>query len=166
MNVSDSLMDQVASAQAQATVLEHQISAISPASEDGETLRGATLALERLAVDIFSLFEARMQHHFKRGPFSRKLVALLSTSGEAELAEKLRQYYLAVNVLKHGKGESHRALLAEANPIVVLRPAQDAGPEEVSHPVGLVDVTKAGFFSGLTTTILEAQQFLENRAEA
>ena len=39
-----------------------------PSSED-EDLRAATDALELASVDIFSLFEARMQHHLGAGRF-------------------------------------------------------------------------------------------------
>ncbi len=52
-----------------------------------------------------------MQHHFKRGPFSRKLKASLLVSGRDDLADRIHQYYLAINVLKHGTGASYRELL-------------------------------------------------------
>ena len=109
-----------------------------------------------------------MQHHFRRGPFSRKLKALLVESGKADLAGKIHQYYLAINVLKHGKGESYRELLREPTPLVVVRPAEDTSSEEAAvtdaaRPVGLVDVTDPSFFVGLTAAIIEAAKFLEKR---
>ncbi len=106
-----------------------------------------------VAVDLFTLFEARMQHHFKRGPFSRKLKALLLEAGKTDLADRVYQYYLAVNVLKHGKGASYRELLALPNPRVAMN--SDDGPN------GLVDVISQGFFDGLSQTILDAHEFLE-----
>ncbi|MDA9789607.1 hypothetical protein N9B69_01210 [Amylibacter sp.] len=132
-----------------------------PSSED-EDLRAATVALELASVDIFSLFEARMQHHFRRGPFSRKLKTLLLEAKQSDLADRFHQYYLAINVLKHGKGASYRELLNAPNAFVVVKPVQDMA-DETRTTSGLVDVNVAGFFDGLTDTILEAYEFLENR---
>ena len=128
-----------------------------------EDLRAATVALEAVAVDTYTLFEARMQHHFKRGPFSRKLKALLLDNEQADLADRVHQHYLAINVLKHGVGASHRALLATPNCLFVVKKAVDVITDEAQTPTGLVDVSVAGFFDGLTATILEAYEFLENR---
>ena len=132
-----------------------------PSSED-EDLRAATVALELASVDIFSLFEARMQHHFRRGPFSRKLKSLLLEAKQSDLADRFHQYYLAINVLKHGKGASYRELLNAPNAFVVVKSAQDMA-DETHTTSGLVYVSVAGFFDGLTDTILEAYEFLENR---
>ena len=115
-------------------------------------------AIEAVAIDIFATFEARMQHHFKRGPFSRKLKALLVEAGESELADRVYQYYLAINVLKHGKGASHRELLKVKNAIVAVKP--EANEEGES----LIDVSASGFFDGLSAAILEAHDFLQNEA--
>lgn len=111
-------------------------------------------AIELAAIDLFGLFEARMQHHFRRGPFSRKLKALLLENGHADLADRVYQYYLVVNVLKHGKGASYRELVAISDPVFVMQTDEDA-------QTGLVDVSVPGFFDGLTATILEAYHFLE-----
>jgi hypothetical protein len=128
-----------------------------------EDLRAATVSLELASVDIFSVFEARMQHNFKRGPFSRKLKALLLEAGQADLAEKFYQYYLAINVLKHGKGASHRELLSASNTLFDVKADQDVAVDEARPAAGLIDVTKTGFFDELTAVILEAYQFLEDR---
>jgi hypothetical protein len=128
-----------------------------------EELRAATVALELIAVDIFSVFEARMQHHFKRGPFSRKLKALLLAAKRADLADRVHQYYLAVNVLKHGRGASYRELLETPKTFLVVKPYDAAVVDAVPVRPGLVDVAVPGFIEGLTTTILEAFEFLENR---
>ena len=119
--------------------------------------------LELEAVDIFSLFEARMQHHFKRGPFSRKLKSLLLESQQTDLADKFYQYYLAMNVLKHGKGASYRELLNVPNSLFVVKSNEDIIIDEEHLSTGLVDVSVPGFFDGLIKTILEAYHFLENR---
>ncbi|MGY9046714.1 hypothetical protein P775_04890 [Puniceibacterium antarcticum] len=166
MAVSQGVIELVASAQANARASQERISDIMSREggvDDVEALRAATVELELTAVDIFSIFEVRMQHHFKRGPFSRKLVTLLVDSGQADLADRIHQYYLAINVLKHGKGESYRELMREPNSLIVVRPAQDTIRDDAHRPVGLVDVTDPSFFAGLTEAIVEAYRFLEKR---
>ncbi|MCF6432861.1 hypothetical protein [Leisingera sp. MMG026] len=168
MGPSQSLPELVAAARANAKTLEDRIMAAQspdggPAGTAGQTeeLRAATVALEAEAVDIFTLFEARMQHHFKRGPFSRKLTALLSQSGQAALAERVHQYYLVINVLKHGKGASYRELLNAPGGKFAVNTSQDTADDDGAASVGLVDISFPGFFAGLTETILDASRFLE-----
>ena len=122
-----------------------------------------TVAIELAAVDIFAVFEARMQHHFKRGPLSRKVKEALLAAGQADLADRLHQYYLAINVLKHGTGASHRELLNNKSTRIVVKKATDvtAGSDDVA--TGLIDVTSPQFFDGLAETILEACSFLDKR---
>lgn len=170
MEASQSVVSAVAAAQAKAKTSEDRISEILDlmTGQDGsetqvEELRAAIVALELAAVDIFTLFESRMQHHFKRGPFSRKLTTLLTSSGHAELADRVHQHYLAINVLKHGKGASYRELLNISKPRVVVKRSEDISAESADAPTSLVDVTVPGFFERLTTTILDATQFLENK---
>ncbi len=170
MSASQSLLELVAAAQATAKTSEDRISEISAlmggqAGSDTqvEELRAATVALELAAVDIYSLFEARMQHHFRRGPFSRKLKSLLLESGKADLADRVHQSYLAINVLKHGTGASYRELHKIPSPLYVVKPTEDITADDTQAQAGLVDVTVPGFFDGLTATILEAYHFLENR---
>lgn len=163
MEASQSVPELVAAAQANAKKHEQQIAEIlfligEGAGSDAQLkdLGAAITAIELLAVDIFAVFEARMQHHFKRGPFSRKLHALLLGAGQPDLANRIYQYYLAINVLKHGTGVSHRELLKAQNHLFVVKAVEDSDASS-----SLVDVTAAGFFDGLTTAILEAYQFLE-----
>ena len=167
METSQSLADLVAAAQAEAKTQEDRISAVqglgddqAPSAAQQDELRAATVALEAAAVDIFTLFEARMQHHFKRGPFSRKLTALLSQSGQADLADRVHRYYLVINVLKHGKGASYRELLAMPESGFTVRKGPDAADGDQAS-VGLVDISFPEFFAGLTGTVLEAAEFLE-----
>jgi hypothetical protein len=166
MAASPSVPELVAAAQANAKTSEDRIAEIRTLMDGSDThaedLRAATVALELAAVDIFSVFEARMQHHFKRGPFSRKLKSLLMDAKQTDLADRLHQYYLAINVLKHGKGASYRELLNAPSALFDVKPAEDIIAGE-AH-TGLVDVSGPGFFDGLTTTILEAYHFLENRS--
>jgi hypothetical protein len=120
-----------------------------------EELRAATSELELASVDIFTAFEARMQHHFKRGPFSRKLKALLIEEGQADLAKRVHHFYLVVNVLKHGKGASYRELAGVSSAMFNVTSGDDAQ--------SLIEINVPDFFDGLTATILEAYEFLENR---
>jgi len=170
MGSSQSLLELVAVAQANAKKSEDCISEILKRTDGQngsnaqiEELRSATVALELTAVDTFSLFEARMQHHFRRGPFSRKLKSLLLEAEQTGLADRVYQYYLAINVLKHGKGASYRELLKSPSTLFVVKKPQDIIADEEHPPAGLIDVTVPGFFDGLVTTILEAYHFLENR---
>jgi len=170
MRASQSVPELVAAAQANAKTSEDRVSGIlklldgqNGSDAQVKELRAATDALELAAVDIFSLFEARMQHHFRRGPFSRKLKSLLLESEQTDLADRVHQYYLAINVLKHGKGASYRELLNTPSSLFVIKPIEDIIADEAHAPAGLIDVTVPGFFDGLTTTILEAYHFLENR---
>ena len=116
-----------------------------------------------MAVDIFSTFEARMQHHFKRGPFSRKLKTLLLESKQPDLADRLHKYYLAVNVLKHGKGASYRELLKSPTSLFAVTAPPADPTDEAKANQSLINVTAPGFFEGLTGTIIEAYHFLEGK---
>ncbi|OSP55220.1 hypothetical protein [Pseudoruegeria sp. SK021] len=165
MEPSQSVPELVTAAQASAKASLDRVSE-SLRLMDGSTaqqddLREATAAIEAAAVDIFSVFEARMQHHFKRGPFSRKLTAMLKQSGKTDLAKRVHHYYLLVNVLKHGKGASYRELLNAPNCPFIVTQSDDPAATEAGSSVALVDVTVPGFFDGLTATILEAYEFLE-----
>lgn len=122
-----------------------------------------TVAIELAAVDIFTVFEARMQRHFKRGPLSRKVKAALLEARQPDLADRLHQHYLAINVLKHGTGASHRELLGNKSNLFVVKQSSNETAAEGEALAGLVDVTAPEFFDGLADTILDAYKFLENR---
>lgn len=163
MEASNSVPELVAAAQANAKQHEDQIAEIlklmdgqSGSDAQLKDLQTQTTAIELLAVDIFTVFEARMQHHFKRGPFSRKLKALLTGAGQPDLAERIYEYYLVINVLKHGIGASHRELVKIQSSHLAVTENSDTDTAG-----SLVDVAQAGFFDGLSTAILESYQFLE-----
>ena len=120
-----------------------------------------TIKIEAAAIDIFAVFEARMQHHFKRGPFSRKLKAALLAAGLPDLADRLHQHYLAINVLKHGTGASYRELVNNKSTLFVVKPVTDENSNGSDETTGLIDVTEPHFFDRLAETILEASIFLE-----
>ena len=167
---SRSIIEIVSAAQLNAKTYEDRISDIlkhtdsrTGFSAQGKELRGAVASLELMMVDIFSIFEARMQHHFKRGPFSRKLTSLLLEAGEAELADRVHQYYLMINVLKHGKGESYRELRNAPSCLFILKKPEESLSNEELAPSTLIDVSGPEIFSGLTETIIDAYYFLESR---
>ena len=170
MAVSQTLPELVHLAQTTAKFSQDRISEILKLAE-GQTLSDAqikemkseTVAIELAAVDIFTVFEARMQGHFKRGPLSRKVKAALLAAGKADLADRLHQHYLAINVLKHGTGASHRELLNNKSTLFVVTQAADAADKSEDVPTGLIDVTSPHFFDGLAETILAAYDYLENR---
>lgn len=170
MGSSQGLLELIGTAQANAKTFEGCISEIlermdgkNGSNAQIEELSSAIVSLELTAVDTWSLFEARMQHHFRRGPFSQKLKSLLLKADQPDLANRVHQYYLAINVLKHGKGASYRELLNTPNTLFIVKPPEDIIADEEHAPTGLIDVSVPGFFDGLIKTILEAYHFLENR---
>jgi len=113
---------------------------------------GAPVVLiEETVVETVSAFEARLQHHFARGPFFVKLAARLKAEGHPALAARIRRYYLAANVLKHGGGKSFRELSAMADQPFVLQDEEGKA---------LIDVTADGFLAGLVEVLREAYGIL------
>ena len=107
--------------------------------------------IEASVVETVSAFEARLQHHFARGPFFVKLRNKLTAEGHTELAQSVFHYYLAANVLKHGGGKSLREL-----------EKLDDQPFTLQDEDGkaLIDVTTDGFLSGLVQALGQAQSVL------
>jgi hypothetical protein len=71
------------------------------------SLRAFRLHRAVIAVGMFSMYESALQTEFgwENGPFTQlqnKLIAI----GRPELAARFRRYRLAINVLKHGEGNS------------------------------------------------------------
>ncbi len=170
MKASESVPDLIAAAQAKAKISEDRIlggrehlEGQTASDAQMQEVRAATVALELAAVDTFSLFEARMQHHFKRGPFSRKLKAALLDAWQTDLADRIHKYYLAINVLKHGTGASYRELLEAPTTLFHVKHTESTNSQDENTPSSLIDIGVPGFFDGLATTLLEAYQFLENR---
>ncbi|WP_417243142.1 hypothetical protein [Celeribacter sp.] len=165
MQASQSVVELVAAAQATAKTSEDRISELLKQMDGSDArlaeLREATRALELVAVDIFTLFESRMQGHFKRGPFSRKLKSMLIASGETDLADRFHQYYLAINVLKHGKGASYRELLATPSALYDVKHPDEVATDDADTAPSLIDISKPGFFDGLARTLRDAYHFLE-----
>lgn len=108
--------------------------------------------VEAMVVETVSAFEARLQHHFARGPFFVKLRAKLVGEGNAALAQTVYQYYLASNVLKHGGGKSMRELeKIEPQPFTLQNEEGKA----------LIDVCADDFLRGLVDALAQAHKVLE-----
>lgn len=104
-------------------------------------------------IETVSAFEARLQHHFARGPFFVKLRNLLVSDGQTDLAQTVYHYYLAANVLKHGGGKSLRELQkSHDQPFTLLEEDGKA----------LIDVAASGFLAGLVAALRKAHQALES----
>lgn len=164
MDVSQSIPELVAAALVTAQASQDKIAEIHAGADDqNDDLLAATIAIEQAAIDIFSVFEARMQHNFKRGPFSRKLKAALLDAGQPDLADRVHQHYLAINVLKHGTGASYRELLNNKSTLFTVKPTSALPEDSEQVSTGLIDVTLPGFFDRLTITLLDAYHFLEKK---
>jgi hypothetical protein len=111
----------------------------------------STSEIEASVVETVSAFEARLQHNFARGPFFVKLRNKLSAEGHGDLAQRVYQYYLAANVLKHGGGKSLRELeKIEPQPFTL----QDVEGK------ALIDVAADDFLAGLVQALRQAHTFL------
>ena len=88
-------------------------------------LRIAAVEFEAAVAGIFSLYEARMQSPFPKGPFFNQLVVHLVNKDQHLLAAQVHHYYLAMNVLKHGLGFSYEELKKVPNlPFVMKQPEE------------------------------------------
>lgn len=63
------------------------------------------------AVGIFSLFESMMQDTLSCENGFKKVKNILKEKGNNTLLDKFNDYYLAINVLKHGRGDSYKRLV-------------------------------------------------------
>ena len=170
MAASQSLPDLISAAHMTVKSSYEQMSEIRANAVDQELtdaqtheLATHTQTIELAAIDIFAVFEARMQRHFKRGPLSRKVKAALLDAKKPDLADRLHQHYLAINVLKHGAGASHRELLGNKSTLFVVKQVSENTTTEGEASTGLIDVTAPQFFEGLAKTLHEAHDFLESR---
>ena len=84
----------------------------------GETIHVKNLQMIRLskaifAVGMFSIFEAMLQDNRTGINGFKEVRKLLISQGEGVLEARFVDYYRAINVLKHGEGESYQALVAK-----------------------------------------------------
>ncbi len=107
--------------------------------------------IEEAVVETVSAFEARLQHHFARGPFFVKLRNRLRDEGHTDLAQSVYHYYLAANVLKHGGGKSLRELERLSDQPFTLQDEEGKA---------LIDVSSGNFLGGLVTSLGKAHHIL------
>lgn len=96
-----------------------------------------------IAVGMFSIFEANLQDKLKCKNGFTRTKEILSDSGELDLRDSFNIYYLAINVLKHGKGRSYESLIEKANdlPFRIKMPDESFFNEgDVSEVYTLIEV--------------------------
>lgn len=96
-----------------------------------------------LAVGMFSIFEANLQNNLACINGFKEAKKILETEGEIDLKERFEELYFAVNVLKHGRGDSYDHLVAKAEtlPFRIKLPDQSFFSEgDVSEVSTLVEV--------------------------
>jgi hypothetical protein len=119
----------------------HQELQTSGATRLVNSLRMFRLQKAVLATGMFSLFEALLQDQLKwKDPF-RDLHAYLKDRGHPNLASTIWDYYLAVNVLKHGEGPSYTKLAARRTSLefAVGSPHEPYSEGDVSEVAVLID---------------------------
>ena len=101
-------------------------STLSALNESDKLIRqgsGTTAAIKNLqairlqkaimAIGMFSLFESVVQDSTKCKNGFAEVRRCLEVQKETALAKRFSQFYAAVNVLKHGRGESYESLLRD-----------------------------------------------------
>lgn len=79
-----------------------------------KTLQMIQLQKAILAVGMFSIFEARLQEGLSCSNGFGEAKKILDDEGKLDMKEHFDDLFLAVNVLKHGRGRSYDALVAKA----------------------------------------------------
>jgi len=119
----------------------HQELQTSGATSLVNSLRMLRLQKAVLATGMFSLFEALLQDQLKWNDPFKNLNAYLKDHGHPDLASTIYDYYLAVNVLKHGQGPSYTKLAARRASLefAVGSPDQPYSEGDVSEVAVLID---------------------------
>ena len=95
---------------------------------------------------MFSLFEASLQDGLNCRNGFGEAAKVLDDEGEQDLKERFDDLFLAINVLKHGRGRSYDALIAKVKslPFRVKLPGESFFFEgDVSEVSTLIDVDDA-----------------------
>ena len=111
-----------------------------------KTLQMIQLQKAILAVGMFSLFEASLQDGLKCRNGFDEAVKVLDDEGKHDLKERFDDIFLAINVLKHGRGRSYDALVAKIKvlPFRVKLPGESFFFEgDVSEVSTLIEVDDA-----------------------
>ena len=86
---------------------------ISSATSLVKTLQMVQLQKVIFAVGMFSIFEANLQEGLNCSNGFGEAKKILEDEGELDLKEQFENLFLAVNVLKHGRGRSYDVLVAK-----------------------------------------------------
>ncbi|MFG6157944.1 hypothetical protein ACGTNG_03955 [Halomonas sp. 1390] len=79
-----------------------------------KTLQMIQLQKAILSVGMFSIFEANLQDGLGCSNGFGRTKKILVDKGELDTKERFDDLYLAINVIKHGRGRSYDALVAKA----------------------------------------------------
>jgi hypothetical protein len=117
-----------------------------------------------IAVGVFSIFEAMLQDRLQCADGFVEANKILASNGDQALAEEFADYQKAINVLKHGRGRSYDALVANGGSSYfrVKLPDQAFFFEgDVSEISILIDVDDA-FVERCATLIEQVAQVIED----
>jgi len=120
------------------------------------------MAITIIAVGVIGTFEGMLQRHFMWGDAYTELDKVLRDKGRNDLADRLLDYRLAVNVLKHGVGRSYDKLLARRAglPFVIKGKGEAFFNEgDISEVSGLVD-TRGPFIQHCVEIINEIRDVI------
>lgn len=129
---------------------------------DVNGLRTCSMAITIIAVGVIGTFEGMLQRHFGWADAYPELDKALKSVGRADLADRLLDHRLAVNVLKHGEGRSYERLLDRRALLpFAIKGKGEAFLEEgdVSEVGGLVD-TRGPFVDQCIEIINEIRDVL------
>ncbi len=111
-----------------------------------KTLQMIQLQKTILAVGMFSIFEANLQEGLACKNGLKEAKKILEAEGETDMKERFEDLYFAVNVLKHGRGDSYDRLVEKAGtlPFRIKLPGESFFCEgDVSEVSTLVEVDDA-----------------------
>jgi len=117
-------------------------------------LRMIELQKTILVVGMFSLFEASLQDGLNCKNGFAEAEKRLAAANEAALAKRFNDFYLAINVLKHGRGASYNKLISRA---------KSGLPFEIKMPDQAF--FEEGDVSEIATLVLVDDAFVQNCAE-
>jgi hypothetical protein len=104
------------------------------------------------AVGMFSMFESMLQDGLNCKDGFNEAKKILAYAGETDLKDRFNDWYLAINVLKHGRGHSFDRLLAKVAEL----------PFRIKHPGE--EFFREGDISEVSTLIQVDNAFVQNCA--
>jgi hypothetical protein len=128
-----------------------------------KALQMITLSKSIMAVGIYSLFESILQGRIGVSNGFHETISILDEQSEHALKDRFEIYYLAVNVLKHGRGRSYEALISRHGtlPFRLKLPNESFFFEgDVSEVSTLVQVNDA-FVVGCAEVIRDVSHVIE-----